>query len=308
MANAYQTRLYKHPNDLAAVLTFVRLRAASRVDDYPSLVDLQELLGRKEIEANSRLWFANGDHLVGFAFNDHYPDFSGVSFEFAPEHAEIGGEMITWCLDNFRHNRRERATQLQLSVAPEDTGRIALLQAHGFKQENWSLVKMTRQLSDPIPASQPPEGFSIRNFRGEAEIDDWVALHREAFGTQNLTVESRRSWMQVPGYDPALDLVAVAPDGKLAAYVYYAVHSEENKLGGIRTGTVDTAGTLPIYRRMGLAKALLLAGLPILIECEIDTASLTTASYNSAMQQAAYSAGFRQTGQILYYAKAIKAD
>ncbi len=307
MKNTYQTRPYQHPDDLAAVLAFVRARAANRVGDYPSLVDLQELLCRAEIQANSRLWYANVTHLAGYAFNDHYPDFSGISFEFGPEYAEIGGEMITWCLENFSQHRREQASQLQLSVAPEDTGRIKLLQAHGFHQENWSLIKMTRPLSDPIPTPQIPDGFSIRNFRGEDEIDDWVALHRAAFGTQNLTPEYRRTWMQVPGYNPALDLVAVAPDGTLAAYVYYAVRLEENEISRIRTGAVDSAGTLPVYRGMGLARALLLAGLPRLKACGMETASLTTASYNVAMQQAAYRAGYRQTGQILYYARSINA-
>ncbi len=306
MKDTYQTRPYHHPDDLAAVLDLVRARPASRVDDYPSLVDLQELLCQAEIQANSRLWFADGARLAGYAFNDHYPDFSGISFAFAPQYAETGGEMITWCLENFRQHRREQAAQIQLSVAPEDTDRIELLEAHGFKEEAWSLVKMTRPLSDLIPAPQLPEGFSIRSFRGEEEMDEWVALHRAAFGTQNMTVDHRRAWMQAPGYTPALDLVAVAPNGMLTAYVYYSFHPEENDLSGNQTGSVDSAGTLPIYRRMGLARALLLAGLPVLKACGMETASLTTASYNVAMQRAAYQTGFRQTGKILYYATDAK--
>ena len=157
MKNTYETRPYRHPDDLAAVLDLVRARPANRVNDYPSLVDLQELLCRAEIQANSRLWFANGAHLAGYAFNDHYPDFSGISFEFAPQYAEIGDEMIAWCLENFHQHRREGATQIQLSVAPEDTGRIELLRAHGFEQEDWSLIQMTRSLSGPIPAPQLPK-------------------------------------------------------------------------------------------------------------------------------------------------------
>ena len=289
------------------MLDLARARPASRVNDYPSLVDLQELLCRAEIQANSRLWFANGALLAGYAFNDHYPDFSGISFEFAPGYAKIGDELIAWCLENFRQHHREGAAQIQLSVSPEDTGRIELLRAHGFKQEDWSLIAMTRSLSGPIPAPQLPQGYSIQRFRGEEEMDEWVALHRAAFGTQVLTAENRRTWMQVPDYNPALDLVAVAPDGTLAAYVFYAVHTEENERSGNLTGRVDTMGTLPAYRRMGLALALLLAGLPILKEYGMESASLTTASYNEAMQRTAYRAGFRQSQQILYFAQAITA-
>ena len=307
MKNTYQTRAYRHPDDLTAVLDLVRTRATNRVNDYPSLVDLQELLCRAEILANSRLWFASGAHLAGYAFNDHYPDFSGISFEFDPQYAEIGDEMIAWCLENFHQHLREGAAQIQLSVSPEDTGRIELLQAHGFTQEDWSLILMARSLSEPIPAPQLRGGFSIRPFRGEKEMEEWVALHRAAFGTQVLTAENRRTWMQVPDYNPALDLVAVAPDGTLAGYVFYAVHAEENERSGTRTGRVDTMGTLPAYRRMGLAHALLLAGLPILKEYGMESVSLTTASYNEAMQLTAYRAGFRQSEQILYFAHGITA-
>jgi ribosomal protein S18 acetylase RimI-like enzyme len=139
-------------------------------------------------------------------------------------------------------------------------------------------------------------------------MNDWVVLHQAAFGTQNMTADHRRTWMQVPGYFPALDLVAVAPNGTLAAYVYFSIHPEENEHSGKRTGVVDSAGTLPVYRGMGLGRALILAGLPILKAYGMDNASLTTASYNAAMQQAACSAGFRQAGQILYYARTIHAE
>jgi len=167
---------------------------------------------------------------------------------------------------------------------------------------------MTHLLSDPVSNPVLPEGFSIRDFRGEVEIDAWVSLHRAAFGTQNMTAEYRRTWMQEPGYTPALDLVAIAPDGTLAAYVYFAIHPEENELSRKRTGRVDSTGTLPVYQGIGLARALLMAGLPVLKESGMETASLTTASYNQAMQRAAYHAGFRQTGQILYYARTINAE
>ncbi len=255
MTPRYQTRPYRHPEDLAAVLALVRGRAASRVGDYPSLADLRELLCRADIQANSRLWFADGADLAGYAFNDHYSDFSGISFEFAPQYADIGGEMIGWCVENFRQRRREQATQLQLSVAVEDSRRIELLEAHGFRQEDWSLVQMTRQLgaslSDPIPAPSLPQGFTVRSFRGEEEMDEWVALHREAFGTQGLTAEYRRTWMQVPGYTPALDLVAVAPDGTFAAYVGMP-YDEIN-----RRAIFEPVCTHPEHQRKGLASALM---------------------------------------------------
>jgi hypothetical protein len=76
-----------------------------------------------------------------------------------------------------------------------------------------------RTLDEPIPEPALPPGFTIRAVAGEAEVAARVALQREAFGRTNQTVEGRLAFMRDPAYVPDLDLVAVAPDGTLAAFV-----------------------------------------------------------------------------------------
>jgi len=60
--------------------------------------------------------------------------------------------------------------------------------------------------------------------------------------------------MQLPGYDRQLDVVAVAPDGVIAAYVNGWIDPLN------RVGDFGPAGALPAYRRLGLTRTALRYG------------------------------------------------
>jgi predicted N-acetyltransferase YhbS len=121
-------------------------------------------------------------------------------------------------------------------------------------------------LDEPIPAPQLPDGFTIRHVAGEHEVEQLVELHRAAFGTENMTTTYRLAMMRVPEYDRTLDLLAVAPDGKLAAFCVGYVSEAENRLSEQKLGWLDPVGTRPEFQRQGLARSLLLTGLHLLKE------------------------------------------
>ena len=108
-----------------------------------------------------------------------------------------------------------------------------------------------------------------------------------------MTVAERSRWMRAPGYDPALDLVAVAPDGSLAAYCFCAIQQEENRLTGRNDGVTDPLATHPRHQSRGLARALLCAGMARLQARGAERALLGTSSDNRAMQAAAQAVGYR---------------
>jgi mycothiol synthase len=120
-----------------------------------------------------------------------------------------------------------------------------------------------------------------------------------------MTVEERLSMMRVPEYDPELDLLAIAPDGKFAAYCTCAISQTENVNTGRNEGYIDTIATHPDFQRRGLARALLLTGLRLLKERGMDTAVLGTSSENMAMQPAAGAVGFDMQSTTLWFAKPI---
>ena len=66
--------------------------------------------------------------------------------------------------------------------------------------------------------------------------------------------------MRVPEYDAELDLLAIAPGGRFAAYCLCSISQEENNRTGRNEGTTDPVATHPDFQRRGLAQALLRDG------------------------------------------------
>ena len=166
---------------------------------------------------------------------------------------------------------------------------------------------MGRPLDMPFPAMQLLPGFCIRPVQGLEELEAYVVLHRAAFGTGNMTTAYRQSIMNAPDYLPELDLVAVAPDGTLAAFCVCQIFPDDSpRAGGQREGWTDPVGTHPDYRGMGLAKALMLTGMGLLSKRGIDTAVLGTSSSNTAMQRLAGSLGFSKVSHTLWYSKSLE--
>lgn len=304
---AFASRPYAGAEDLQSMIDLlIAVRPAERITDYPSIIDLQEALGIPALQENTRLWVDAEGQLVGFAFVDLYHN---LRFEIAPQAggSRIESQIVAWgveCIQRAIHESGEAVT-LDASCRDDNTARIALLKRHGFVRQEIRTLHMVRPLNEPIPAPQLPPGFGICHVAGEHEVEELVALHRAAFGTENMTVEERLSMMRVPEYDPELDLLAVTPDGRFAAYCLCSISREENARTGRNEGYADTIATHPDFQRQGLAGALLLMGLRLLKERGMTTAVLGTSSKNVAMQQAARAVGFRLQSTTLWFAKPV---
>ncbi len=105
-----------------------------------------------------------------------------------------------------------------------------------------------RSLDGPLPAPGPPAGFVVRGLAGEDDAAERAAHQPE------LTTERYRAFMQAPGYDQDLDLVAVAPEARFGAYCICWM----DPANGV--GEFEPVGTRPELRRRGLARAVVLDG------------------------------------------------
>jgi ribosomal protein S18 acetylase RimI-like enzyme len=171
---------------------------------------------------------------------------------------------------------------------------------HGFLPQEARTLRYARLLNEPIPECQLPEGFSIRHTTGEQEVEQLVALHRSAFGTDNMTVEQRLAMMHSPQYVQEMDLVVVAPAGELAAFCVCGFEDREKGVG-----YTDPIGTSARFQRRGLGRAVLSHGLQLLKSAGAVTAGLGTSSANTAMQRLAESAGFTRISEKLWFSKSI---
>jgi mycothiol synthase len=300
-------RTYAGDADLQAMIDLlVAVRPAERLTDYPGVVDLHELLALPEVQANTRLWFATNGQIAAFAFVDSYQN---LRFEFnqLASAANVESDIIAWGISCIQRTMQERGETLTLdtSCREDDIERLALLARHGFVPEDIKSLHMVRSLHEPIPVPQLPAGFTIRPVAGEHEAEALVTLHQAAFGTNNMTVAERLAMMRVPVYDLELDLLVIAPDGRLAAYCMCSISEQENERTGRKEGYTDPIATHPDYQRLGLAKALLLTGLHELKRRGMETAVLGTSSHNIAMQRTAESVGFQVQSTKLWFAKQI---
>lgn len=177
-----------------------------------------------------------------------------------PRHRDAGLEasLMEWAEQHLRHLLTESgsATAWITSEALEcDTLRRDLLVSRGYvAAPDPDYFVTTRALNGEIPASVLPDGFRIRAVAGEHEADAVQAVHASAFG---------RAWqpgeylqvMRSPSFHTERELVVVAPDGRLAAFLVYWIDPISH------SGLFEPVGCHPDFQRQGLTKALMYAGL-----------------------------------------------
>jgi mycothiol synthase len=301
------SRSYTGSSDLISMVRFTELLRSRGQKVYPIAADLHEELKDPDVQITVRLWEDEHRHLLGFAYINRYQNLVDV-FDASIFNQDIESQMMDWIISaaSKRNQKRGITLTLDASCSQNDQQRLVFLERQGFVIQTDSSLLLARSLLDPLPAVLLPSGYSIRPVGGMAEIESYVSLHRAAFGTDIMTISYRQSIMNSPTYIPKIDLVAVAPDGSLAAFCMCQIFPDDQpRAGGQKEGWTDPVGTHPAHRRQGLAQALIITGMHLLQERGIDTALLGTSSTNEAMQHTAERIGFRSVHTTLWFAKTI---
>jgi ribosomal protein S18 acetylase RimI-like enzyme len=147
-----------------------------------------------------------------------------------------------------------------------------------------------------------PGGFHVRSLTGDAaEVSDHAAAHREVWHpwtVGEVTDAQYARFMQMPGYEQDLDVVAVAPDGTVAAYVNGWLDSV-NKIGDL-----GPVGAREAYRRQGLTRAVLLECMRRMKTRGMDRVCVSTGEPNAAARGLYESVGFQIVNRYVEYARA----
>ena len=104
---------------------------------------------------------------------------------------------------------------------------------------------------------------------------------------------------QAPGYIPELDLVVGGPDGRFAAFCLCWIDPVN------RIGEFEPVGTHPDFRRQGLAKAVLFAGLQRMKAFGAEQAFVLCRGDNQAAATLYQSLGFKAVNREYDYAKKL---
>lgn len=304
-------RPYAGAKDLEPIANLFNLcDTADQFEDWTTVTELQEDLESPNLDPESdiRLWENSEGQLVAFgsmwiseANEDNIVD-GYLWFRVHPtmRGSDLTQRAIAWGERRLREVAIARNVQVRLRISIRSTQKDlqAILQACGMKCDRY-FYRLARSLSLPLPQPQFPQGFTLRSVQGESEVEAWVELFNESFidhwNHHPLTVERWKPELRSPSYKPELDLVAVADNGTLAAFCHCRIYHEQNVATGRKEGWIGDLGTRRGFRKRGLGRAMLLAGMHQLQAEGMDRALLGVDTTNPSGALKLYeSVGFYQ--------------
>lgn len=201
--------------------------------------------------------------LAGFAFvHPSSSEFNYVVRD-GERRAEVEAAVMRWAASRFNAAaaKQQRTAFFFTGACEFDARRVALLERCGFARDESHCVYMRHPLEGSIHAPALPEGFALRPLAGEHELAEYTAAHRNAFWMENFDEEWHSRVTAAPFYTPELDLVATAPDGTFAAFCFSWIEPRRDSPRSAVRAYMQTLGTRPRFRKLGLGRALLLESL-----------------------------------------------
>lgn len=308
--------------DLAAIAALYNLCSQTdRLDSWLSIDELREDLDDPDFDLTKdlRLWRdASGKLLAtGELWQRKMSDRTQAYASFCV-HPIVRGEvepaLFAWAetrLQQIAAAENHPRIELQTGCRDTQTYQMALFPTYGFEEVR-VFYRMARSLSIPLPAVELPDGFHIRRVNPEHDAIAWVDMFNQTFidhwNHSPTSLEDFNYDTNLPSYIPGLDLVAVAPDGNLAAFCQSTIFAEENEKLGRKDGWITSLGTRRGYRRLGLARAMVRMGIQALAQKGMDMALLGVDSENpSGALQLYQSEDFRLRHRSVAFSKWLDA-
>lgn len=243
---------------------------------------------RFDLSAAVFLWETDDGRLAAVL----HPDAAGEAFlQVHPAYrsAELEVAMISTAETQFAVTQADGSQRLVIWVHEADALRRDLLQRRGYVKGDCPEYQRRRCLDAAIPDLQPPAGYVLRAL---GDVDEhparswlsWRAFHPDEPDERYEGWTWYRNVQRAPLYRRDLDLVAVAPDGELAAFCTLWFDDVT------RTAAFEPVGTHPAHRRRGLGRALMAEGLRRVRD--LGATLCTVGSYSEAAGALYASVGF----------------
>lgn len=176
---------------------------------------------------------------------------------------ELEEEMLTVAEEHLASITPDNKKCLTVWAATAEILRQELLIQRGYTKENWPETQWRRRLETEIPSIPAAPGYTLRSLGDGLELLERCYASGLGFhdGDIQVAVENRAdpAWYRhiqtAPLYRRDLDLVAVAPDGSIAAFC--TVWFDDVT----RSGYFEPVATVPAHQRRGLARSLMTEGL-----------------------------------------------
>lgn len=192
-----------------------------------------------------------------------------------------------------------------INIFSNQAERIRILEDAGFLNQgdvgeySWSKFLLQHPGSLPLKKFSIPEGFEIRSLSGEKEVIAYVHLHQETFKSRIMTYEWRKRIIIHADYNPDLDLVISAPDGRLAAFCICWLDNKGNR----PYGQIEPLGCHPDFRHFALGRAILAEGIRRLHALGVEEIDIETDNWRNTAIRLYESLGFQIKRDVIVYRK-----
>ena len=208
------------------------------------------------------LWEADGE-LVAFLMPDGGRGEAHLCVDPTRRSRELEEEMLAVAEARLVDVKPDGTRSLVVWAPAADGLRQELLAARGYRKADWPEHQWRRFLDAPIPDAPLAPGYTIRPLGDGLELLERCYASGLGFhqGDIRVAVDNRndptwyRNIQTAPLYRRDLDLVAIAPDGAIAAFCTIWFDDVTRSAG------FEPVATVPAHQQRGLGKALLTEGL-----------------------------------------------
>lgn len=306
-------RSFQNDLDFTAITHLIRLSKAGQLDEDTSTCELQLQLNSPFVDKTRDLglWEDEEGTLIGFGrllipeFADTVEGYLWFCIHPKAYGDNLENQILQWAEKRLQAVAKERQLPaiLRVNTSDDTLSRILLLERQGF-QEDRRFLTMGYPLNQPLENPQFPEGFSIKHFQGNEEIESWVEMYNQSFvdhwNHHDLGASVVQNWLNHPHYQPQLNLIAIAPNQAFAAFCYCQINPNE------REGWIKLLGTRRGFRKLGLGRAMLLSGMQRLKTAGAEIVKLGVDATSPTGATRLYeSVGFQTLKTWIYYAKPL---
>jgi mycothiol synthase len=322
----FAARPYAGDADLPAIVELLNLcGAVDKLDESFDIEGVREELSGPEFDQTRdvQLWEDAGGRLAGYGQLWIPPDteggelVAGCWFRVHPDTRNQGleSEIIAWGSARVAAVAQERGVPgyiqsgLRYSTPEYIAYRHGVMEAHGFAPVRY-FFRMVRPLDAPIPEPRFPTGYTPGHLANDDDIPRWTEAFNQSFidhwDHHPLSEAQARHWLGSPKYQREGNLIAEAADGTLAAFCLCWIDPDDNARNNRLEGWISDLGTRRGHRKLGLGRAMLLAGMHWLKAQGMDTATLGVDAENPSGALRLYeSVGFTVRHKTAMYRKAV---
>ncbi len=219
-----------------------------------------------------------------------------------PNSMSVVRKIVPWMQNRVKEMKGDEGGEVRMSfvVDDDDAEFIRVLSDLGFRKGEVEGDKQIWPVDSPVPTYSLPKGYTIRNaviekdFLKYREVQMAVFSHIVSMSKELLTLYSTASF-----YQEDLDVVAVGPDGRFAAFCTARIDPLS------KIAELEPVGTHPDHRRLGLAKAVICESLKRLKKYKPSVVVILGAAPTEEARKLYESMGFVNEGTRHYWVRMV---